>query len=331
MPAAADLDRVVPPEAVGHILDADSSQHEAIEAVKCGAHLVMDGPPGTGKSQTIANIIAEALAAGKTVLFVSEKTAALEVVKRRLDRCGLGDFCLELHSHKASKKQVVAELGRCLELPPTRTPEVAGPRRQIAADRQKLNEFVAEFHAIRQPFGWSAFRVHGELARLDRGGARSRIAIKDPFEKDSRFVRQGAEILAGLGDCASVFTEPGGHPWRGCKLTTFTHSARDDVEYQVGRLSDVIPPAEKAAAALAVHGFLAEPFTVPGWRAGEADARRVLAAPEFTAEWFKGDPKPLRCRARRTRSSVARRPRFVAKAARVRSLPRCGRSPNRTA
>ena len=75
-------------------------------------------------------------------------------------------------------------------------------------------------------------------------------------------------------------------------MTTFTHSARDDAEYQVGRLSDVIPPAEKAAAALAAHGFLAAPFTVPAWRAGEADARRVLAAPHFTADWFTGDPKP---------------------------------------
>jgi len=291
MPAAADLDRLVPPEAVGHILDADSSQHEAIEAAKAGAHLVMDGPPGTGKSQTIANIIAEALAAGRTILFVSEKTAALDVVKRRLDRCGLGDFCLELHSHTASKKQVVGELGRCLELPPTRTPEVATARRQIAADRQKLNEFVAELHAVRQPYGWSAFRAHAELARLDRGGPRSRIVIKDLFEKDPAYVRQGTEILAGLADCAAVFTESGGHPWRGCKLATVTHSARDDAEYQVGRLSDVIPPAEKAVQALAALGFLVAPFTVPAWRAAEADARQVLSAPVLSPDWFKGDPK----------------------------------------
>ena len=108
--------------------EAADSEHRALvqtidKAVKRGAHLVLDGPPGTGKSQTIANVIAEFLAAGKTVLFVSEKTAALEVVKRRLDRCGLGDYCLELHSHKASKKEVVAELGRCLELTPAAAPD----------------------------------------------------------------------------------------------------------------------------------------------------------------------------------------------------------------
>src|SRR6185369_7151115 len=116
LPTADKLDEVVPPVQAIHILDADSSQHEAIEAVKRGAHLVMDGPPGTGKSQTIANMIAEFLAAGKTVLFVSEKTAALEVVRRRLELKKLSDFCLALHSHKANKREVIEELGRCLNL-----------------------------------------------------------------------------------------------------------------------------------------------------------------------------------------------------------------------
>jgi very-short-patch-repair endonuclease len=291
LPTAADLDRVVSPELPVHILDADSSQHEAIEAVKRGAHLVMDGPPGTGKSQTIANMIAEALAAGKTVLFVSEKTAALDVVKRRLDRRGLGDFCLELHSHKASKKQVVAELGRCLELPPAGMPDTAARLRQLAGDRQKLNDFVTELHAVRYPFGWSAFRAHGELARLDRGSARSRIAIKDVFLKDAEYVRQGAEVLAGLADCAAVVEEPGGHPWRGCKITAFSHTARDDAEYNLGRLSDVTAPVEKAVAALVELGFATEPVTVPAWRDAEADARRVLAAPLFPADWFRADAR----------------------------------------
>ena len=72
-----------------------------------GMNLVVHGPPGTGKSQTITNIIANALAQNKTVLFMAEKQAALNVVKRRLDRAGLGEFCLELHSGKASTRQVI--------------------------------------------------------------------------------------------------------------------------------------------------------------------------------------------------------------------------------
>ena len=92
------------------IYDADSSQHSAIIDVLDGKNLVINGPPGTGKSQTITNVIAAAMAAGKKVLFVSEKLAALEVVKRRLEKAGLGEFCLELHSNKSLKKQLLEGL-----------------------------------------------------------------------------------------------------------------------------------------------------------------------------------------------------------------------------
>lgn len=86
--------------------DADSSQHSAIVDAINGQNLVIEGPPGSGKSQTITNLIAALIAQGKKVLFVAEKMAALNVVKARLERAGLGDFCLELHSNKIQKKQV---------------------------------------------------------------------------------------------------------------------------------------------------------------------------------------------------------------------------------
>ena len=92
------------------IQDADASQHSALIDVMKGENLVIQGPPGTGKSQTITNIIANALAQKKTVLFLAEKLAALEVVKRRLDHAGIGDFCLELHSDKIAPKSVVSSL-----------------------------------------------------------------------------------------------------------------------------------------------------------------------------------------------------------------------------
>ncbi len=89
------------------IYDADSSQHSALVDALSGRNMVIEGPPGTGKSQTITNLIAAAIADGKTVLFLSEKMAALEVVKKRLTLAGLGDFCLELHSNKTQKKHVL--------------------------------------------------------------------------------------------------------------------------------------------------------------------------------------------------------------------------------
>ncbi len=92
------------------IEDADSSQHSALVDALDGKNLVIEGPPGTGKSQTITNLIAAAMAAGKRVLFVAEKAAALDVVRNRLDAAGLGEFCLELHSHKSQKRRVLDEI-----------------------------------------------------------------------------------------------------------------------------------------------------------------------------------------------------------------------------
>jgi very-short-patch-repair endonuclease len=92
------------------VCDADSSQHSALIDAERGRNLVIEGPPGTGKSQTITNLIASFLARGKRVLFVAEKMAALEVVKRRMDSYGLGHFCLELHSHKTNKVGLLKSL-----------------------------------------------------------------------------------------------------------------------------------------------------------------------------------------------------------------------------
>lgn len=96
------------------IYDADSSQHSALIDSVNGENLVIEGPPGTGKSQTITNLIAAAMLNGKKVLFVAEKLAALEVVKHRLDKAGLGDFCLELHSHKSHKRKVIEDIQKRL-------------------------------------------------------------------------------------------------------------------------------------------------------------------------------------------------------------------------
>src|SRR5262249_4078472 len=125
------------------------------------------------------------------------------------------------------------------------------------------------------------------------------------------YVNKGAEILAKLADCGSVLEEPGGHPWRGCKVTVDSHTARDDAEYLVGRFSDVAGPAVTAANALAEGGFGVSPVTVPAWRAAETDARRVLAAPIFPVEWFRGDPR-IRAEAAISLDSATREARDLA-------------------
>lgn len=111
--AQDDVDHVIdehPQALLPLVYAADSSQHSALIDAAAGKNMVINGPPGTGKSQTITNIIAAALAQGKRVLFVSEKLAALEVVRQRLDMANLGHFCLELHSHKTQKKKLLDDL-----------------------------------------------------------------------------------------------------------------------------------------------------------------------------------------------------------------------------
>src|SRR5215813_3341928 len=109
------LDDQFPPESTFQVVDADSSQLRAIAACARDHDVVIEGPPGTGKSQTITNLIAQALAANKSVLFVAEKMAALEVVHNRLVQAGLGEACLELHSTKANKRTVMKELAAALD------------------------------------------------------------------------------------------------------------------------------------------------------------------------------------------------------------------------
>jgi len=163
----ADIDREAPPEDTPMVLDADSSQRAAIAAAVAGRSFVMDGPPGTGKSQTIANVIGALLHAGKTVLFVSEKAAALEVVRNRLAKAGLGNYLLELHSHKASRKEVAATLAHALDNVPV-PPQGLGSldRHKLIEQRKRLNDYAAAMNEFREPLELSLHQVLGIMANL---------------------------------------------------------------------------------------------------------------------------------------------------------------------
>src|SRR5918995_254810 len=141
LPEDEHLDKHVNPADVHQVVDADSSQTLALLDVKGGRSLVIQGPPGTGKSQTITNLIAEAVGYGKTVLFVAEKMAALEVVKRRLDAVGLGEACLELHSRKTNKRSVLQELDRTMRLGRPLLEQAEDDLRIVTDLRDRLNAY----------------------------------------------------------------------------------------------------------------------------------------------------------------------------------------------
>ena len=159
-----DYDLVHPNECY-EVLSSDSSQHEAIRLSKAGVSFVLQGPPGTGKSQTIANIIAEALSAGKTVLFVSGKAAALDIVYKRLSEVRLEDFCLALHNHKANKKDVIAGIGDSLNLSRIRVKDSAmSELNELFDTRQSLNRYARELHEKIPPLNKSLYEAFGVLA-----------------------------------------------------------------------------------------------------------------------------------------------------------------------
>jgi hypothetical protein len=148
------------------LLDADASQRACVAAAVQGRSFVLDGPPGTGKSQTIANMIGCLLAAGKQVLFVSEKAAALEVVRNRLAEAGLDGYLLELHSHKATRKEVARALAAALDDP---APPAGGPavdRRLLRERREQLTGYATAVNEVREPFGSTLHDVLGTCAEL---------------------------------------------------------------------------------------------------------------------------------------------------------------------
>lgn len=165
LPRPDELDATVDPASLFTPLPADSSQLAAVVASARGQSFVLDGPPGCGKSQTIANMIAQNLALGRRVLFVAEKRAALDVVQRRLADKGLAPFCLELHSAKATKATVLKQLDRAWTTRDTLSAEDwAAEAAEARALRDELNAVVHLLHRV-EPNGWSIHRAIGVSIR----------------------------------------------------------------------------------------------------------------------------------------------------------------------
>jgi len=162
-----NLDKETKAHELFNVVDADSSQVLAMLAVHEGRNMVIQGPPGTGKSQTITNIIANAVGQGKKVLFVAEKMAALDVVKRRLDSINLGEACLELHSHKANKRDLHEELKRVLDLGKPTLTHLQEEIAQLDAYKGVLNGYCNSVNRPIEQSGLSAQKVIGFLLAIN--------------------------------------------------------------------------------------------------------------------------------------------------------------------
>ena len=210
---------------------ADGSQARALLHALSGRNLVIQGPPGTGKSQTITNLIAAALDQRKTVLFVAEKLAALEVVRRRLREVGLGDFCLELHSHKTRKKSFFEYIRARLEKRPlARSAQYEAGLRALDARRTELDAYAAATGRRAGQTGYTVADLLFEAGRtravdpplterVDKIDLSSKIGATCKTLSIDRYAENEAiralDQAARAGRDLAAFGGPAGCPWRG--------------------------------------------------------------------------------------------------------------------
>ncbi len=237
-----DLEPWLDPEQTHQVLDADSSQSLAIQDALRGRNLVIQGPPGTGKSQTIVNLVAEAVARGKTVLFVAEKLAALQVVRSRLDAIGLGELALELHSQKMRRKAVLDDLRNTLDLGrPRLDGQIADDQALWTEHRDRLR-YACE--AVNHPWGSTETSPFEALGRLLEQGRRLRtndgpdlppIDVSTMSEWTRRDRMRKRTIAGNLQKYLTQIGVPRDHPFWGS-----------------GR-ADVLMPSERGALAAALQ------------------------------------------------------------------------------
>ncbi len=230
-----------------HVVDADSSQAVVIEEARSRRNLVVQGPPGTGKSQTITNIIAAAIHVGRSVLFIAEKTAALEVVHDRLKRAGLGALCLEIHSRKSNKREVLKSLEESLRLSGSARFDSAVARR-LSACRDRLNKWSSIIHQPIGQTGRTPFDVIG--AQLKLRGEKVRL-LEERLDAVAEWSGEKIASAERATDRASVAiaklqVQPNEHPWYDTGLDLQSPFDRD-------RLTERLTRAAHDLQALSEH------------------------------------------------------------------------------
>jgi very-short-patch-repair endonuclease len=261
------------------IHDADASQHSAIVDVMRRNNLVVSGPPGTGKSQTITNIIANALARDPetTVLFVSEKMAALEVVKHRLEIAKLGEFCLELHADKSSPKAVIESLKKrqAATTGPDASPNASRTAWQRA--RESINTYLVDLHA-KDPGGSPAFDLIWESVELDRANGAVPQSVADVALPAGLLddVEKQRWLLEEINEAASVaitFEERHGplaqSPWHDLPMTAAPGqyadvlAALDRLRTALERAGQVALEAEQSGLGFEDNGWVVDVHRLP--------------------------------------------------------------------
>ena len=188
-------------------LPVDGSQLYAIKEAEHGESFVLHGPPGTGKSQTITSIIADLLAKNKKVLFVAEKRAALEVVQKRINDLGLDPFCLELHSNKAKKKDVLEKIEKVFNVTSKKPTDYEKRIEQIESIKKDLDIYVQELHKAR-----SCDASLYETLNKYEAYRKYKHEIEIPFSKIEDFTDVNLDAQKFYIDELIIYAKQIGHP-----------------------------------------------------------------------------------------------------------------------
>ena len=247
-----NLDNTIKPSDMCTPLPFDSSQLSAIVASTKGKSFILHGPPGTGKSQTITNIITNALYHGKRVLFVAEKMAALSVVQERLEKLGIGDFCLELHSNKATKRHLIQQLSSILE-----NLEKSGVTNthlymaeQLYEQRKELMQHVDALHRCASEDEFSIYEsiMHycrfNEYGLLDLEGMERPNIIPQNLTEYEYYIERLGAIIRLIG-------QPSKHPLLGINTNAQTMAHLSELKHIMNKCLGSLVQLEQAVCQIA--------------------------------------------------------------------------------
>lgn len=257
-------------------IPTDVSQMEAVLTAQQGRSFILHGPPGTGKSQTITNIIADALYHGKRVLFVAAKKAALDVVQRRLEQIGLAPFTLELHSNKSKKSDVLAQLSKSIETAKlARTADFQQEALRLDTAKKAISDYVNVLHQ-KQQIGWSLYDSITALESYhDKKFSKNFIPETVLQQLNANLWQQWTDWLPQFQSIASLIVHPSENPLTALNLAQYSPSVNDEISAQTEKLLNLLPDVESKSQSLANTIFF--PFSIQAKSEWEQYVQVIIA------------------------------------------------------